>query len=274
MGPARPLLFGLLLGLVVGIVLYAQDSLEDGELLFEEICLGCHTEDMFVGDVRSYKGWELTVYRMQNYAPFSDEEAELITEYLVALEGRAELPEEEPEVVEEPEANTTAVADASNQPAGNAPGAVAARTGGPQFVDDMPEVNPPGYLFTRVWNPSPGMVAFSRWLGYLAAACLLVLAATGASRRVLKRRFRPIHRGAGLGLLVVVGLHAVIYFFEYGAPPVAWLWYGIIATLLVAGAFITGFWRKQLKLNYRAVHYGLGGFAAGLAGLHWIWAWI
>jgi hypothetical protein len=105
-------------------------------------------------------------------------------------------------------------------------------------------------------------------------ACLAVLVATGAGRRVLKRRFRPVHRAAGFTLLALVALHAVIYFFEYGTPPVLWLWYGIGATLLVAAAFITGFWRKQLKLNYRAVHYGLGGFAAGLAGLHWIWAWI
>ena len=276
-GALRTLAIGLLLGLFAVIVLHAQSDAEKGEELFDQICISCHTWDMFEGDYRSRKGWELTVYRMQQYAVFDDDQADLIVQYLVSRDNEPE--QEEP--VEEEDA---VVAAAANEPVGNGPASnqfvanqttvAVAEPSGPQFQPDVGELQGPGFLFTRIWNPSQRAVRFSRWLGYLAMCCLAGLMASGAGRRVLKQRFRPVHRAAGFGLAAVVAIHAVIYFFEYGAPPVAWLVYGIVATLLVAAAFITGFWRKQLKLNYRAVHYGLGGFAAGLAGLHWLWAWI
>jgi hypothetical protein len=73
---------------------------------------------------------------------------------------------------------------------------------------------------------------------------------------------------------VTVFLHVLINLQEYGAPPVLWLWFGVIAFFAVVLSYATGYLRTSSRALFQAVHYGLGVFSIALVLLHWAWAWL
>jgi mono/diheme cytochrome c family protein len=74
--------------LAVMPVMAAEKS--KGETLFEQRCSMCHATSRALEKTKSAKEWRQTVTRMQGYAGgrISDEEAEIITEYLVEGRGK------------------------------------------------------------------------------------------------------------------------------------------------------------------------------------------
>jgi hypothetical protein len=61
----------------------------DGGVLYEEKCSLCHSLERPESKRMTYDEWHSTVLRMknQNGAPITDQEAEVITEYLAATRG-------------------------------------------------------------------------------------------------------------------------------------------------------------------------------------------
>ena len=62
----------------------------EGKVLFEKRCSLCHSISRPLGKTKSAEEWRQTVTKMQGYAGgrISDEEAKVITEYLVATRGK------------------------------------------------------------------------------------------------------------------------------------------------------------------------------------------
>ncbi len=228
-----------------------------GEELYYDICLRCHGDWRDDGPERSYKSWELTVYRMQSYDHFSDEEAELIIGFLTGTQSEEETEPEEPAPAETTQAD---LAGGAEQPEDPARQERLARTR--QIAE------------ARLWNPSAGWLTFGRWLGYAAVASLVALALTGLARKPLARSFKWVHTSLGAALLVLIAGHALIDLAEYGAPPVLWLWFGIAASVLPAVGLGTGYLRRLLGRMFRPVHFGFAIAGLALALLHWIWIYI
>lgn len=230
----------------------------EGEDLYYDTCLQCHGDYATDDWQRSRKSWELTVYRMQSYADFSDETAEKIIDYLAG--------DEQPEPEEDSLADTLAE---DQQPVVEEPESPAEALAREERFRKQQEI-----AAAQLWNPSPPVLIFARYMGYFAVACLVGLGITGLARRKLARRFRLVHTAAAAGLLVAIGAHAVIDLFEYGAPPVLWLWFGIAATALPVVGLATGYMRRVLGSAFKPVHYGFAVTGLTLAVLHWIWIYI
>ncbi|MFP4380771.1 MAG: hypothetical protein ACLFUS_09745 [Candidatus Sumerlaeia bacterium] len=263
------LYLSLILLLTATLLLCAYTDTEnlDGEDLFYEICWRCHSDFHFQGQDRSEKGWELVVYRMQVYDPFTDEQAEKIIDYLVSPAYRSEyLEEEEPE--EKSIAELNAEKTVSDTRATSEIIALAQERHANVAASGQPA------YFTRGWNPGIGALLFAKIMGYVAVLCLIGLAWTGFRRKALGKRFRPLHRALTVILMVSLSLHVVIDAQEYGIPPVLWLWFGVIATAAVIASYLTGYLRTNSRKTFKAIHYSLGIGAFGLTILHWIWAWL
>lgn len=242
--------------------------------VFEDCCTGCHSPHSFLGDDRSEKSWQLTVYRMQGYGSFSDADAKVVIKYLAEGNIDRDYGEDTEDRVQEGTdkglgENLPSVSAEMDEPSRPV------HSGQPVETTAEPLLRAGvNYRFPRRWNSGPAYIRAGHASAYLAAFALAALALSGVGRSRLGAMFRPVHRAAAFTMLVVVSGHALVFYFKYGAPPVLWLWYGIFAIMAVLASFVTGFWRHRLHVHYRAVHCGLGAFAAGFVALHWIWAWL
>ncbi len=251
----------------VALNLYGEDDDEwTGHDLFDQICLNCHDLYTFYGDERSEKGWELTVFNMQDRGNFSDEEAYKIIEY---LSGGTFDRDYFPEDLEDEKVDET-IAVASAPPPVSPTKAQRIAKARKRLQKQIEESN----TLKRYWNPSKSVLKGARLLGYTAIISLALLAVTGYREKKMGSSFKPAHRVLSAILFLSIAVHAVIYIFKYGTPAVIWLWYGIAALIILTASFVLGYARKRLRINFRAVHYGLGALGAGLSILHWIWAWL
>jgi hypothetical protein len=246
---------------------FAQSTEDTGSDLFYYICLSCHPVEMYEDEDRSEKGWSLTVYRMQQYASFSDEESDKIIEYLASGEMHKEYfappePEETPEPVKglrlryRPTSATLLT-----------PGITRADTGRPLGAA-QPNV------MVRGWNPGFRALMFAKVMAYIAVISLIMLIVTGFRRKALGKRFRSAHRVLTIILGISVFLHAYIDIQEYGAPPFLWVWFGICAFITIIASHLTGYLRLSIVPKYKVIHYSLGILALAFALLHWFWAWL
>ncbi len=247
----------------------AQSEEETGSDLFYYICLSCHPFEMFEEEDRSEKGWSLTVYRMQQYASFTDEEADKIIEYLASGEMHKEYfsePEPEPEPTPLPIKGLRLSHRPSTTTLLN-PKITRLDTGRPLGAA-------PPSVMVRGWNPGFRALMFAKVMAYVAVISLIMLIVTGLRRKALGKRFRPAHRALTITLGIAVFLHAYIDIQEYGAPPFLWVWFGIGSFITLIAAHLTGYLRLSVVPKYKVIHYTLGILALALAILHWFWAWL
>jgi hypothetical protein len=246
------------------VCLSPQAPAQTGEELYFEICTQCHDDWAHDEPQRSYKSWELTVYRMQSYSYFTDEQADKIINYLANLGSEEDQPQQN-------EVATTVAddeTDASESPAALTQAQEERRAREERFRRTRQIAQ------ARIWNPSAAWLAGARYLGYAGVAALVGLALTGLLRRRMRRRFRLVHTALAVTLLLAIAAHALIDLAEYGAPPVLWLWFGIAASVLPAVGLATGYTRRILGRAFRPVHYGFASAGLALAVLHWIWVYI
>ena len=111
-------------------------------------------------------------------------------------------------------------------------------------------------------------------MGYVSVGILAVLIVTGCFRKKLGRTFRKLHGVMALTLCACLAIHVSVFLVEYGAPSVLWLWFGIIATLIIIAGQLSGMTRSQNRRVFLMVH--IPAAVIGLVGtaLHWIWIYI
>ena len=215
-------------------------------------CSGCHAVDQYYMADRSLKAWQLTVKRMQDHCydqdPFTDAEADRITRYLAAHpfeEGHYKPRAAGPRGTTGP---TTAAAGQTTRPSAAAMG-------------------PP--------RRSPAKATLlAKVMGYVAAAALAVMIATGVVRRRIPKVFRKAHGALAFVFCGALTVHASVFLAEYGAPAVLWLWCGIIATVILLASELTGLLRLQNRKLFIRMHISAALIGLALTAVHWVWIYI
>ena len=255
--------------LLVCMCLFALCSLAKAEnyheerQLYEKICLKCHAMSWALWP-RSFKGWELTVENMRQYAyddsMFTEEQGKRITEFLAKYAGEGELIEPAEEMAETPEVEP--------------PVEPVVATDMKPIIEQVTDPKIKISSLKTLWNPSRNALLGARVSGFVAVACLLGLLASGFLRRKLKVNFRKIHVKLALGLFLSLAAHGIIYIFEYGTPSVTWYWFGLIGFILLIITQLQGIVRKRFRKGLLISH--IIGACIGLimSILHWVWAWI
>jgi len=246
----------LALGVVLqsGICMGAFDEAK-ARKLFEEKCTQCHGIQDYDLSNRSLKEWQLVVERMASYGaeePYTDEEADEIIAFLYLGKHDPKPPGDMYEY-EEPGAQLVA-----SQPA-TAPASAPA-------VPPKPKI--------RVsWRKSKA-TGVARFMGYAAAALMALMVASGLARKTLKRNFRSVHTVMAILLFGALSIHVSVYLCEYGAPSVLWLWFGILASLLIGLVEFGGLMRRKLGAKFIRIHSICGVVGFLLVLLHWFWIYI
>ncbi len=222
--------------------------------LFLQKCSVCHGVSDYDLGTRSLKEWQLVVERMSSYGgddPYTDEEADLIIAYLYSEKY-------------EPAAED-AIPDANDPP-------VAAVTD-PVTPATATTAPAPKEKIRISWRKSKA-TGIAKIMGYVAAAMMALMVLTGLLRMKLKRNFRPIHNALAIGLFGALAIHVSIYLCEYGTPSVLWLWFGIVAAILIAAVEFGGLLRNKLGAKFIRIHSICGVIAFVLVILHWVWIYM
>jgi hypothetical protein len=192
---------------------------------------------------RSFKAWQATVYTMQSFyghKEFTDEEADIIVDFLAEHGGRMERELAAESAVE------NEVDSGVDQPA-----AVEPRT-----------VSRASFDF------------FARVLGYVAVGLLAASMITGFARRRLKNHFRLLHRCAAAGVLALALVHSIYFLKTMGMAPLFWFQMGVVGTVLLLLAGASGCFRRRLKRAFLKAHVSLAAASFLAVLIHWIWIYI
>ena len=230
------------------------DDAADRQLILY-LCSRCHAADQYYLSDRSKKAWQLTVKRMQdNYYSddaFTDKQADRIVAYLAAN------PYEE----------------GAYKPRAPIPAATTQPTSAPSTTSA-----PTTRRTTAAPPPPPRSPAkatlLAKGMGYVSVGILAVLIVTGFFRKKLGPTFRKLHGVMALTLCACLAIHVSVFLVEYGAPSVLWLWFGIIATLVIIAGQLSGMTRSQNRRVFLMIH--IPAAVIGLVGtiLHWIWIYV
>ena len=249
-------LFALLVFSIAAAPAEALTQDEADRWLVVSTCSGCHAVDQYYMADRSLKAWELTIKRMQGHYydqdEFTDAEADRISRYLAAHpfeEGHYRPRAAGPTGTTGPTtAPATAPAGATTRPlAATAP------------------ISPR--------SPAKATI-LAKVMGYIAAAALLVMIATGLARRRIGMLFRKTHGALAFVFCGALTVHASVFLAEYGAPAVLWLWCGIIATVILLASEFTGLLKLQNRKLFVKVHISAGLVGLVLTAVHWVWIYI
>jgi hypothetical protein len=267
--------------------------------LFERVCTSCHDCGWFLWP-RSFKGWELTVDRMQTRAheasgysddgaeggkSFTDDEAERIVNFLTDFVGDGVLLAATGEAETEPDGTVAEYAgtdvelpppDLVEPATPDTTEPVVATAQSSPVSASKPHVRMPtsDRAMKRLWNPSMRALVWARVSGFAAVACLLGLLFSGFKRRTLKQHFRNVHVALALGLFVTLAIHCTVYIFEYGTPHVLWYWFGLIGFGALVTTELQGIVRKRFHKGLLMSHIVVAYVGLVLSILHWIWAWL
>ena len=229
---------------------------EKARKLFEEKCSQCHgIQDYNLGD-RSLKEWQLVVERMSSYGgadPYTEEEADEIIAYLY---------------FEKPEPDYSG----NMYQYGQEP-APAADTQPTTQPTTAPAVAAPKRQRQVSWKKSKTL-GTAKFMGYGATAVMALMVVSGLTRKKLKRNFGSIHMALAIALFGALSIHVSVYLSEYGAPNVLWLWFGILASVLIGLVEFGGLMRARLGVKFIKLHSICGAVGLVLVVLHWVWAWI
>ena len=235
----------------------AKEKIDDPRGLVIYSCSRCHAADQYYLSDRSLKAWQLTVKRMQSYhydaaESFTDKEGDAIAKYLAA----------------------NPFSDAAYRPRAT-PVAGAVGT----VVATQPASAPAPVRMTVAAPPlgprSPARATFlAKVMGYIAAGVLLAMVVTGLARRRIGPIFRKIHGVLAFVFCGSLTVHAAVFLAEYGAPGVLWLWFGIIATIILLSSEFTGLLKLQNRKLFVKAHIAAGVTGLVLTALHWVWIYI
>lgn len=247
----------LFIGLVSALSALCQD--EPVRDFYERTCSQCHPIDGYVWE-RSFKEWQACVYSMQIYAGaggFSDDEADLIIDYLVENGGRIER-----ELLENKEAVQLRTAVPAESVVAVETTAVAAKA--PESVQ-------------RNVSPARRRAVFApaaRISGYFGVGFLLCGAGSGLMRRRLKKSFRWIHKTAAAGVLTTALLHSFYYLSTHGLPGLLWYQAGVAATGLLLATVLSGLFRRRLRRLFLKTHITGAAICLAAVLIHWVWIYI
>ncbi|MCP4376698.1 MAG: cytochrome c [bacterium] len=235
--------------LTLGILLQAGLCMayddDTARKLFEKKCTQCHGIQDYNMSNRSLKEWQLTVERMADYGvekPYTPEEIDDIVTFL--YRGKHESPPtEKPAVATQP---TTSSVTASIVP--------------------RPK--------RQVSWQKPRSLGVAKFMGYLAVALMAGMVASGLVRKRIRRSFHGIHVVMAIGLFGALSIHVSVYLCEYGVQNVLWLWFGILASILVAVVEFGGLLRAKLGGSFVRIHSICGCVGLLLVLLHWFWIYI
>ena len=230
---------------------------EKAKKLFEKKCTQCHGIQDYDLSNRSLKEWQLTVERMASYGvedPYTEEEADDIITYLRLDKHDARPPGgmydyEEPVGVPAATQPTTVPATASVVPAGPKP---------------KRQVS---------WRKSRAL-GVAKFMGYAATAIMALMVASGLARKRIPGEFSSIHMVLAIALFGALSIHVSVYLCEYGAPSVLWLWFGILASVLIGLVEFGGLMRRKLGANFIRFHSICGAVGLLLVLLHWFWIYV
>ena len=222
--------------------------------LFERKCTQCHGIQDYDLSNRSLKEWQLTVERMSSYGgsddPYTDEEADEIIAYLYL--GKYEPP---------PVGELYGYQDPA--PAATQP------TTEPATASVVP-AKPKRQVS---WRKSRAL-GVAKFMGYAAMAIMVLMVVSGVARKWIPGNFGSLHMVLAIALFGALSIHVSVYLCEYGAPNVLWLWFGILASVLIGLVEFGGLMRRKLGANFVRIHSicGVAGFLLVL--LHWFWIYI
>ena len=111
-------------------------------------------------------------------------------------------------------------------------------------------------------------------MGYIAVAILAVMVITGIFRKKIGPSFRRIHGVLAFTFCGLLTVHAVVFLAEYGAPGVLWLWFGIIAAVILAAGELAALLRLQNHKLFVRLHIVAGVSGLILTAAHWVWIYI
>ena len=242
--------------LPAGLCMAAFDE-DKARKLFEQKCSQCHGIQDYDMSSRSLKEWQLTVERMASYGvenPYTDEEADTIIMFLSLGKHNPKPPgwmyNEEPVAAPAETQPTTAPAVATAAP--------------PKLKLQIPWPKP---RRTRI-------LGLAKFMGYVATALMSLMVVTGLTRKTLKRNFSSIHMALAIALFGALAVHVSVYLAEYGAQNVSWLWFGILASVLVGLVEFGGLMRRKLGAKFIPLHSICGCVGLVLVLLHWFWIYI
>ena len=243
--------------LLCGVVLSASSATaydpQEARELFEKKCSVCHSiSDYDMGD-RSIKEWQLVVERMSSYGganPYTDDEADDIITYLYSVKPDTSLAAADLYEYEQP----SAASATDTQPA-TAP----AKASRPKF---------------RVsWRKSKA-TGVAKIMGHFATALMALIIVSGLARKKLKANFMSVHIAMAILLFGALSIHVSVYLCEYGAPNVLWLWFGILAAVLIGLVEFGGLMRRRLGAKFIRWHSVCGVVGFVLVLLHWFWIYL
>jgi hypothetical protein len=228
---------------------------EKAKKLFEKKCTQCHGIQDYDMSNRSLKEWQLTVERMASYGvedPYTEEEADDIITYLRLDKHNAKPPGgmygyEEPVAVPAATQPTTVPATASVVPA-----------------KPKRQVS---------WRKSRAL-GVAKFMGYAATAIMALMVASGLARKRIPGEFSSIHMVLAIALFGALSIHVSVYLCEYGAPSVLWLWFGILASVLIGLVEFGGLMRRKLGASFIRLHSICGAVGLLLVLLHWFWIYV
>ena len=239
----------LVLPLILSTPADADDDLDRQLVIFN--CSRCHAADQYYLAERSLKAWHLTVKRMQTYyygdGAFSDDEADRIAKFLAA------------------HPYTNADYRPRARPAASQPVMAVATQPAPAM---MPVARRPA-------PRSPAKAtALAKVMGYVAVAALVVMVGTGLARRKIWPVFKKTHGVLAFVFCGALTVHASVFLAEYGAPGAWWLWFGIIATIILLSSEFTGLLKLENRKLFVKAHIAAGVTGLVLTALHWVWIYI
>ncbi len=217
-------------------------------------CSRCHAADQYYLAERSLKAWHLTIKRMQEYyygdEAFSDEEADVMAKYLAAH------PYNEADYKPRlrPAPSTRPVTVVATQPASAPVRMAVARRPAPR-------------------SPAKA-TALAKTMGYVAVVALVVMVVTGLLRKKMWPVFKKTHGVLAFVFCGSLTVHAAVFLAEYGAPAVLWLWFGIIATIILLSSEFTGLLKLQNRKLFVKAHIVAGVTGLILTILHWVWIYV
>jgi hypothetical protein len=245
----------VIVALTLGVLLPAGSGMayddKAAQELFEKKCTQCHGIMDYDMSDRSLKEWGLTVERMASYGveePFTSEEIDDIVTFLYLGKHELKPPEPahqqyKPAIASQP---TTSIATAS------------------MVTRPKRQVS---------WR-KPRSLGVAKFMGYVAVALMAGMVASGLGRKRIRRSFHGIHVVMAIGLFGALAIHVSVYLCEYGAPNVLWLWFGILASILVAVVEFGGLFRAKLGGAFIRIHSICGCVGLLLVLLHWFWIYL
>ena len=263
-----PFLFVTLVFQMVAFTPALGEEADDRELVMF-YCSRCHAADEYHLSERSEKAWGLTVERMQSYyytdEAFNDEQAKRMVKYLAAHPYSYETYKPQPQ-----------------------PSADSVGEKGPA-VKEVPPVSTSGEFanlpptpaelaakakLTAMKDLSAKATGPAKIMGYIATAALALMVITGLMRHKIGRVFLKVHGVLAFVFCGSLTVHAVVFLAEYGAPSVLWLWFGIIATVILLSSEFTGLLHLQNRKLFVKFHTIAGVAGLILTSAHWVWIYI